>query len=50
MYDTGERKCYRLESPYFHKATRNGCKKHEDSFQERRELKLGSYEKKEASR
>ena len=41
MYGTGERKCYRKESPLFHKATNTGCNKYEEPVNSRMNLKIG---------
>lgn len=43
LYDTGERICYRKESPFFHKETEKGCERHESLKYERRALALGYY-------
>ena len=43
MYDTQERKCYRIESPFFHKVNAKGCEKHEEqpSFRMSRKYAIG---------
>lgn len=32
LHDTGEKRCYRKESPFFHEITVKGCAMHEDSL------------------
>lgn len=32
LYDTGERRCYRNVSKFYHQLTVDGCTKHEDSM------------------
>ena len=43
MYETGERKCYFRESPFFHKETNKGCENHEDLARTRMTTNLGFY-------
>lgn len=38
----GERRCYRFESPQYHRKTRSGCEKHEDSIDWRNERRRKS--------
>lgn len=41
LYDTGERRCYRRASPFFHELTVDGCTRHEDSIARLRETRNG---------
>lgn len=41
LYGTGERKCYRKESPFFHKIPKIGCDKHEEQINARMNLNIG---------
>jgi hypothetical protein len=41
LYDTGERKCYRRESPYFHQITVKSCAKFEEQVSNRMNTKCG---------
>ena len=35
LYNTGERKCYRRESKFYHEDVKTGCDKHEESVHAR---------------
>lgn len=41
LYDTGERRCYRKISPFFHELTVDGCAKHEYSLQAENQSRHG---------
>lgn len=41
LYDTGERRCHRNISPFYHKITFDGCTKHEYSLQAENESRHG---------
>lgn len=43
LYDTGEHKCYMIDSKHYHECTKNGCRHHENLLRVRNAIALGTY-------